>query len=65
MKYFRTYLFLILCFLSVSTAVAQIDKQKELEAKRQAILEEIKQINSLLFKTKKETVTSMLYFIQL
>ncbi|MRT15590.1 peptidoglycan DD-metalloendopeptidase family protein [Vitellibacter sp. q18] len=54
MKYFRTYLFLIVCFLSVSTAVAQIDKQKELEAKRQAILEEIKQINSLLFKTKKE-----------
>ena len=33
---------------------AQGDKQKELEEKRQAILEEIKQINSLLFKTKKE-----------
>ncbi len=35
-------------------ASAQIDKQKELEEKRQAILEEIRQINSLLFKTKKE-----------
>lgn len=31
-----------------------MDKQKELEEKRKTILEEIKQINSLLFKTKKE-----------
>ena len=53
MKHFRTYLFLLICLLSVS-ALAQGDKQKELEEKRQAILEEIKQINSLLFKTKKE-----------
>lgn len=54
MKQFRNYLFLTICFLSVSTVSAQVDKQKELEEKRQTILEEIKQINSLLFKTKKE-----------
>src|SRR5690606_14670614 len=53
MKYFQKYL-LFFCLIAVSTASAQIDKQKELEEKRQAILEEIKQINSLLFKTKKE-----------
>ena len=53
MKHFRTYLFLLICLTTVSVS-AQIDKQKELEEKRQAILEEIKQINSLLFKTKKE-----------
>jgi septal ring factor EnvC (AmiA/AmiB activator) len=40
--------------LTTVSVSAQIDKQKELEEKRQAILEEIKQINSLLFKTKKE-----------
>ncbi len=54
MKHFRTYLFLFICLITVSTVSAQVDKQKELEEKRQAILEEIKQINSLLFKTKKE-----------
>ncbi|MBG44687.1 MAG: peptidase M23 [Aequorivita sp.] len=53
MKHFRKYLFLLICLTTVSVS-AQIDKQKELEEKRQAILEEIKQINSLLFKTKKE-----------
>jgi septal ring factor EnvC (AmiA/AmiB activator) len=53
MKHFRTYLFLLISLTTVSVS-AQIDKQKELEEKRQAILEEIKQINSLLFKTKKE-----------
>ena len=53
MKYFQKYL-LFFCLIAVSMASAQIDKQKELEEKRQAILEEIKQINSLLFKTKKE-----------
>lgn len=40
--------------MTASSAVSQVDKQKELEDKRQAILQEIKQINSLLFKTKKE-----------
>lgn len=54
MKHFRPYLFLFVCLISVSIVSAQGDKQKELEEKRQAILEEIKQINSLLFKTKKE-----------
>jgi septal ring factor EnvC (AmiA/AmiB activator) len=54
MKPFRTYLFSFVCLVTVSNAFAQPDKQKELEEKRQAILEEIKQINSLLFKTKKE-----------
>lgn len=54
MKHFRTYLFLFFCLITVSNAFAQPNKQKELEEKRQAILEEIKQINSLLFKTKKE-----------
>jgi len=53
MNHFRTYLFLLISLTTVSVS-AQIDKQKELEEKRQAILEEIKQINSLLFKTKKE-----------
>ena len=34
--------------------MAQVNKQKELEEKRQTILNEIKQINSLLFAAKKE-----------
>lgn len=54
MKSFRTYFFLLICIITISSSFAQIDKQKELEEKRQAILQEIKQINSLLFKTKKE-----------
>lgn len=53
MKHLRTYLFVLGGLLAFSST-AQVDKQKELEEKRQAILEEIKQINSLLFKTKKE-----------
>lgn len=40
--------------MAVPSAFSQVDKQKELEEKRKAILAEIKQINSLLFKTKKE-----------
>ena len=54
MKQFRHYLFLFVCLITFSNAFAQPDKQKELEEKRQAILDEIKQINSLLFKTIKE-----------
>jgi septal ring factor EnvC (AmiA/AmiB activator) len=54
MKQFRKYLFLFVCLITFSNAFAQPDKQKELEEKRKSILEEIKQINSLLFKTKKE-----------
>ncbi|RMA65942.1 murein hydrolase activator EnvC family protein [Ulvibacter antarcticus] len=48
------YFFLALCFFTVFSAIAQPDKQKELEEKRVALLDEIKQINSLLFKTRGE-----------
>lgn len=48
----RIYLFLLLTFSGVSVVVAQPDRQKELEEKRILILNEIKQINSLLFKTR-------------
>lgn len=54
MKKSSKYLLLIICFLAVSTSIAQPDKQKELEDKRIAILNEIKQINALLFKTSGE-----------
>lgn len=54
MKNIGIYLIFLMCFLTVPNTFAQSDKQKELEEKRQAILAEIKQINSLLFKTKKE-----------
>lgn len=54
MKHFRAYFFLFFCLMAVPSAFSQVDKQQELEEKRQAILAEIKQINSLLFKTKKE-----------
>lgn len=50
----RLYLIFFIGLIAVSFSYAQVDKQKELEEKRKAILEEIKQINSLLFKTKKE-----------
>ncbi len=45
-----TVLFLFLA----ASGLAQSKKQKELEAKRQRILTEIKEINSLLFKTRGE-----------
>ena len=54
MKRFRLYIFLFVCLITATSAFSQKDKQQELEEKRQAILQEIKQINSLLFKTKKE-----------
>lgn len=54
MKQYRLYLILFISLLFTSALTAQSDKQKQLEAKRQAILQEIKQINSLLFKTRKE-----------
>lgn len=54
MKNLGAFLIITICFLTVPNMFAQSDKQKELEEKRQAILAEIKQINSLLFKTKKE-----------
>jgi septal ring factor EnvC (AmiA/AmiB activator) len=51
-----TFLFTILCCFTLTsvTVQGQSKKQQELEAKRQAILEEISQINSLLFKTRGE-----------
>ena len=48
---------LVLIFLmlfSVTTVHAQSKKQQELEARRQEILKEIQQINSLLFSNKKK-----------
>jgi len=54
MNTFRTYLLLVFSILWVTSAFSQVDKQQKLEEKRQAILNEIKQINSLLFKAKKE-----------
>lgn len=50
----QTYLFLTFTFFLLTSAVAQVDKQKQLEEKRQALLDEIKQINSLLFAAQKE-----------
>ncbi len=49
--YFFLFALLLLCNIS---AIAQSQKQKELEAKRQQLLDEIEQINSLLFTNKKK-----------
>lgn len=54
MKQYRFYLIVFFSLFMLSGVQAQSDKQKQLEEKRQAILQEIKQINSLLFKTRKE-----------
>lgn len=54
MQRYRLYLMIFISLLFTSALSAQSDKQKQLEARRQAILQEIKQINSLLFKTRKE-----------
>lgn len=56
-KTLRTLLLLI-CFLcGTSILLAQTKEQKELEAKRAQIQQEIREINSLLFKSKKEEKT--------
>lgn len=60
MKKLPVYLAILIGLITVSASFAQGDKQKQLEEKRQAILEEIKQINSLLFKTKKEEKSVLL-----
>jgi len=53
-KTLRTII-VLLCFLSGAiTLLAQSDKQRELEAKRAQIQQEIREINSLLFKSKRE-----------
>lgn len=55
MKHMRLFLTVLCCLLIATSSIqAQSKKQQELEAKRQAILNEIKQINSLLFKTRGE-----------
>ena len=52
--YFFLFALLLLCN---NSAIAQSQKQKELEAKRQQLLSEIEQINSLLFTNKKKEKT--------
>lgn len=53
-RFLQTIL-LLCCFLGGLTAVsAQTKKQKELEEKREQIQKEIREINNLLFKSKKE-----------
>ena len=54
MSRFYKYLFLFFTLFFFNLGFAQVHKQKELEEKRQTLLSEIKQINSLLFVTKKE-----------
>lgn len=54
MKKFHVYVLLFCCLLCATTLQAQSKKQRELEERRQAILQEIKQINNLLFKTRGE-----------
>ena len=46
--------FIVLMLLSTSALQAQSKKQQELEARRQEILKEIQQINTLLFSNKKK-----------
>ncbi|EDM45274.1 putative peptidase [unidentified eubacterium SCB49] len=49
-------IYILLFFIIATTnAFAQVDKQKQLEQKRQNILNEIKQIEAVLFKTRGET----------
>lgn len=54
MKRLASIIFFLCCLGVAFSASAQSKKQQELEAKRQSLLEEIKQINSLLFKTRGE-----------
>lgn len=48
------YIVLLVCLFIVLPTNAQSKKQKELEERRQSLLVEIRQINSLLFKTRGE-----------
>jgi len=62
MKHLKYYLFTAVIMLTFLGATAQVDKQKELEEKRQSLLEEIKNIKSFLFKTqgqKKSVLTEV------
>lgn len=53
-KLLPVFLLVFLMCLSPTDGLAQSKKQQELEAQRQKILQDIKQINSLLFKTRGE-----------
>jgi len=50
----RLSFFILFSVFVTANVFAQSDKQRELEEKRQSILQEIKQINNLLFKTRGE-----------
>ena len=52
MRKFTPCMLILFCLFMAVPVQAQSKKQQELEARRQAILEEIKQINQLLFKTQ-------------
>ncbi len=54
MKRLTSYILILCCAFMAFSANAQTKKQQELEARRQAILQEIQQINNLLFKTQGE-----------
>lgn len=53
-KYLSTFLTAVFFLFCVAEGVSQSKKQQELEEQRQQIMQEIKQINSLLFKTRGE-----------
>lgn len=57
MKFSGKHILFALIFLLAVPALGQSEKQRKLEEKRQAILQEIKQINNLLFKTRGEKKT--------
>lgn len=57
MRSYRTYLLALILFCFIGHVSAQGNKQRELEEKRKLILNEIKQINNLLFETQKEEKT--------
>ncbi len=54
MKKLHLYIIVVLSVLSIQVSYSQGNKQQQLEEKRQAILNEIKQINALLFATQKK-----------
>lgn len=57
MKKLLTYTLLVILVFTGNSLFAQGDKQAELEQKRRAIEEEIRQINTLIFSTRKKEKT--------
>lgn len=55
----QAVLFFLVALMSTFTLFAQSKKQKALEAKRQQVLKEMKQINALLFSNKKEEKSTL------